>query len=184
VRGQGLSALSPRRTSGRIDAAHSEGLISSKERSELESELIAPVEAGGKEAMLDYVVGRAALEDPHGSGCFQSMSAWGSEGAWSRVSPVREALGEPTIVLAAVDLLGSDHVRPFAPEPAMCRVFAGTLLESPHRYATVQVRLGVPAGQALDEWQPGHPSGPDADVVLCIWQPGDPEYERYRELPR
>jgi hypothetical protein len=62
------------------------------------------------------------------------------------------ALGQPTIVVAAVD---ADWIRNWW--TALSRLFVGTVLGTSGRWADLHVRRAIPGRRIVDVLQPGHP---------------------------
>lgn len=98
------------------------------------------------------------------------MSEWGGElitmsGGGAALRPSLRELGKPTIVVAAIDL--SESWKRHATYPSLHKVFVGRLLDLGDLGADVFYRKPVLPEQIIDIWQPGHP-----------------EYERHKDLPR
>jgi hypothetical protein len=186
VRERGLRVLSPRRMEQRILDAFGNGFLTDSQVADLLPQIAPPAEEGGREAMLAFLLGRAGLDEPETSGALAALSRWGSEGLNAQAEDPLGVLsiGAPAIVLTRFSFDGPQHVRPGIEKAWLAQLFVGALLKSMHRYREVQVRLAVDPGKALNEWDPGHPKGPEPEVVIDIWQPDHPEYDRHKSLPQ
>ena len=94
----------------------------------------------------------------------KSCASWPSRNDPASQDP-SAFLGQPTIVVAALDLsIPHTVARMF---PSLGKMFVGTLLATEHRVADVFV------------------PGPVArEQIVAVWQPGDAAYDSHPTLPR
>lgn len=167
IRERGLRPLSRELVQSRLDGAYTHGYISRAEQTHLlASSVYAFNEQQNRENKVCFMWGRAALEDT--AGCHLLLSTWGGEAIyWADVddAPRWARIGRPTVVVARINVsLPRDQ----------CLVFPGL-------------------GQVLTEAASGRPdvageihyhAAVVAEDIVDLWHPGDPEYDRYPNLPR
>ena len=100
--------------------------------------------------------GRSIFDEPS-NGAIPLMEAWGGEGVngGPQDAQTDPGLGLPSIVVAAIDLSTGWRASPTF--PALNRMFVATVLGLEDRVADVLYRAPVPASMVMDIWQPGHP---------------------------
>jgi hypothetical protein len=166
IRERGLRRLDKRLVDDRIAAAAASGALAPEARAFAE---MRNVYALGNERyrtdQICFVLGRSTFDEDPG-GCDALLRYWGGEAM--RGGPddalLLGVLGTPAIVVSQLNLTGSHrHSRT---SPPLGNLFVATLLGLRHRGADVFYRDDVPGEDVLD-----------------IWVPGNPQYDRHRELP-
>ena len=164
-RRQGLQPLSSDALADRVEAAHEAGFLNAADRAAFLAENAADAENRAGQVCLS--LGRDVFgQDPWG--CEPLLSCWGGEalyrGASGREERLSGAMGRPAIVVAAIDLRGSWRSSPA--HPFLVQLFVAKAAGS-RVWADVFYRRAVEPGD-----------------ILAIWQPGDPEYDRFEGLPK
>lgn len=166
IKADGLRPLTEALVLARIDRAHELGLLTDEALAHLRATNVFAIgAAANRKDQICLILGRDGLDD---SGCVPLLSRWGGEGIYMADPDSAAAaalLGRPAIVAAAIGLSVSHTVSPTF--PSLGKRFVGTLLGTEQLYADVFLRTPV-----LPE------------DVLAIWQPGDADYDRHRQLPR
>ncbi len=170
IREHGLLTLTPQIVARRLAEAHEHGFLTDAQLGHLHSKGVfsnGRVEAGEiREGQVCFVLGHAPFSEPN-NGCLPLLESWGGEGLNGGPlggQPWNLAVGQPSIVVAQIDLSISHLISPTY--PALANVFVASLLDLGGCYADVFLRSAVPASDILE-----------------IWQPGDPSYNRYPHLP-
>jgi hypothetical protein len=162
VRANGLRALTAALVEERLRRAAREGAITEAEATRLAgTSVYALGEQEHREGRVCAILGRSVLDD-HPAGAEPLLSAWGGEAIYWKPyddEPVLRRIGQPAIVRMQLD-------------PA--RIWAFSLaapflaaLRGEGADADIQYLRDVPAADVLD-----------------IWQPGQPGYDRHRDLPQ
>jgi hypothetical protein len=166
IRATGLRRLDKRLIDDRVAAAVASGALTPEARAFAETR---NVYASGNERyrtdQICFVLGRSTFDEDPG-GCDALLRYWGGEAMRGGPddAPLLDALGTPAIVVAQLNLTGSHrHSRT---GPPLGKLFVATLLGLRRRGADVFYRDDVPGEDILD-----------------IWVPGQPQYDRHRELP-
>jgi hypothetical protein len=169
IRSVGLRRLTRDLVEDRISSAHARGLLSEGERDRCRTRNIFAIDnVVGREDQVCLVFGRRIFDEvAHGLSPF--LGGWGGEAmnGWPRPDedPVLQRLGKPSLVVATVDL-GAGERRPFM-APSLAKVFLGARLGLSDAGGEVHTFADIPAEDIID-----------------IWQPGNSEYDRHRELPQ
>ncbi len=111
------------------------------------------------------ILGRGAFDETFG--CEPLLSTWGGEAIYRYAGDLEGrlgGLGVPSIVVTEIDLSVEARAWTF---PALGKLFVEAARAPRSYHASVHHRAIVPAHEVLD-----------------IWQPGCPEYDCYRDLPR
>lgn len=169
IRSVGLRRLSRNLVEERISGAFTRGLLSEGERDRCRIRNVFAIDnVIGREGQVCLVLGRQTLdEEAHGLSPF--LGGWGGEAmnGWPGPDedPLLQRLGKPALVVAAL-YLDAEERRPFT-APSLAKVFLGTRLGLRDAGCEVHNFADIPA-----------------DDIIDIWQPGHPEYDRHRQLPR
>lgn len=166
VRHEGLRALNAQHVQSRIEAAVGSGAITAADADLIrQTTAYACSREGRWEGQVCAVVGRTTLvrEAP---GLELFLSCWGGEAIYWLAPPttkqILRRLGTPSIVVIDLPVDGEALW-----SPQLARVLAGHLAGLPNRTGQVTYRDSIPASS-----------------IATIWQPGNPEYDRLRGLPR
>jgi hypothetical protein len=165
IRSGGLAPLTRGLVVRRIDQADARDALGREEAERLRtSDVFTLRNACGREGQVCFVLGREGFED---SGVQDFFSLWGGEGIYWAHADDADAprLGRPAIVAAGIDV--SDPRRALRFGPALSKVFVAPLLGTRDNYADVFLEASVPASD-----------------TMAIWQPGDPEYDRFTRSPK
>ncbi len=175
IRAQGLRLLTADLVNDRLDQAHALGYLSAAEHETLRAKNCMAPEVrtmGRREGQVCLTLSTAAMVH-HSDGLYRLLSCWGGEAIyWQHcesdrdLAPELRSLGAPAVVTALLDFT--------VPGEGLHRVFPSV--------------LHVLVGKALG-WEPA-----DADVfyrapipphrIESIVSPGDPDYDRFSNLPR
>ena len=169
IESEGLRKLAFRLVEERIAVAHERGLLTNGERDQCLSQNIYAIgNTEGRESQVCGVIGRGIFDNSeHLWGLRPFLGGWGGEamhgGPGPHSDPLLQRLGRPTLVAAGLDIATADaRIRPSLP-----RVFVGKALGLQDAFAAIYVFEDLPASN-----------------ILGVWQPGHPEYDAHRELPR
>jgi hypothetical protein len=166
IRERGLRQLTADLIADRIASAHAAGAINEELRNLLSSKnALEWWNADSREGQVCTVLGRGTL-DEHARGVSPFLETWGGEGiyfAWDRTDTEEELkrLGRPAIVVVRLDVTDGER--------AWCYSLGRPFVER---------LVGVEPGAELF-----YKDDVPAEDLLAIWQPGDPEYDRHRDLP-
>lgn len=169
IKSEGLRQLTLDLVEERIAAAHKRGLLTDEERDQCLSQNVYAIRnTEGRENQVCGVIGRGIFDDPeHGWGLHPFLGGWGGEAMHGGPGPdsdtLLQRLGHPAIVAAVLDIAAAD-ARVF---PSLARVFVGRALGLQDAFAAIHLLEDLPG-----------------ENILGIWQPGHPEYDAHRELPR
>lgn len=167
IRRDGLRVFSRQLFEERIEAAHAHGHLTRSERDELQAAhmfAIGEDTRRGNRAGLWTTLRLTSLDQ----GGWNLMSNWGGEGIYfssgaEHLAPLLQRLGQPAIVVAAVEVAPS--WREQGCYPSLDRVFLGAW-------------RGLAGGADL------HVAHPILAVdILDIWRPGDDAYDSIGGLP-
>lgn len=167
VREHGLRQLTTDLIADRISGAHAAGAIDDELRDLLSTKnALEWSNADSREGQVCAVLGRGTL-DEEADGVSSFLETWGGEGiyfSWDRTTTEDELkrLGRPAIVVVRLDVSDSERVWCYS----LGRPF-------------VEFLIGSAPGAELF-----YKGDVPAEDVLAIWHPGDPEYDRHRDLPK
>lgn len=170
IKNHGLRKLSASLVGDRIEAAHDNGCISETLRDELhEAHVFATGEQQTRGGGVCLVLSKITLSKSVYE-VWKFLTIWGGEAMYmsSGVELIKshlELLGRPAIVVAHIDLsapFATHYVGPWLP-----KLFVGQVLGIEGVGATVVYRSTVPPNR-----------------IEGIWQPGNPKYDQFEELPR
>lgn len=170
---RGLRATNSELIEERIQGAYLAGAITLVERDTLLAghALVEKQRArhGTREGQVCFIGSRTTLDrDPEAVSSL--LGTWGGEVIYMPLSSderrVLGSMGKPALVVAALDIAND-------PEPPKRHAFYPDLNK-----VFVAKRLGLPAGADIF-YRASVPS----DHVLAVEQPGDPGYDRHRDLP-
>ncbi|MGP8300215.1 hypothetical protein ACTPOK_20240 [Streptomyces inhibens] len=173
IRTQGLRPLDVDLINVRLDQAHQRGQLTDEEHATLRAENCltpTPVKWGKRDDQICLVLSTAAMIH-HSDGLHRLLSYWGGEAIyWRYCETVPElgrklrSLGRPALVSALLELSDPQVHRIFR---SLVHVFVGKALGNETADAEVLYRAPV---------QPEH--------IEAIDFPGDPNYDRFPQLPR
>lgn len=170
IRQEGLRPLTRELIADRVAAAHDHAVIPTELRDELvDAHVFADRDRGhGRADQVCLIVSRRVFDrDVHA--VRPLLRTWGGEGIYMsgrgyRLRPMLEALGQPAIVVALVELSASHKQHLCFPD--LRKVFTGSVLG-----------LDDVLGDVFYKGQVG------PEHVLDIWQPGHPQYDQHPRLP-
>ncbi len=166
IRERGLRPLTLELVEERIRVAHERGHLGNAERDYLlTSNTFAARDDRNRRDEVCLILGRGAFDEAFG--CEPLLAAWGGEAIYRYAGNLESrlgGLGVPSIVVARVDLSAKARALTF---PALGKLFVEVAREPRSYHASVHHRDVVSPEEILDIWQPGHP-----------------EYDWYRDLPR
>jgi hypothetical protein len=166
IRDQGLRLYDDGLVRNRLDAALRHGHLTEVEHAQL---LARATYGRHRVGTVCMIIGKSAFEN-HAHQLRRLLATWGGEGIYighengqgPLYSRLRK-LGRPTIVIAHVDLAVAGRSRVW---PGIAKVFVGAALELVDPNAQVTCSVAIPPA-----------------AIERLVQPGDPEYDRYSELP-
>jgi hypothetical protein len=169
IRTEGLRALDNELVTTRIDDALASGHLSVEQAKMLHANTVfARREHRYRQGAICAVLCRADLD--HGAwGLWRLLGTWGGEGIYAELGEgeARESLttiGTPMIVVFRFTPRTRAQARDlYAPD--LAKLFVGVHLELPEPGGEVHFRSSVPAGD-----------------IEALWQPGDADYDRHRDL--
>lgn len=173
IRERGLRPLTEQLVKDRINAALANSCITQKECQQLlAAHLFAPDQARNMRARVGKV---CLILSQHAFRHEPDLAAplleeWGGEAitmtkGGSQLRPMLAELGKPALVVANIDL--SQSWRTHFVNPNLKKVFVANLIQPGGLGADVFYEAPVPPEQ-----------------VVATWQPGDPEYDQFKGLPR
>jgi hypothetical protein len=171
VRRHGLRLLDARLVADRLTAAYEHGYIDVSQRDELMRTSRIDERAGSMKVLDQICLVPSTMVFVHDSyGVDRLLATWGGEAIYwahgdvgSRLYEVLRGLGRPTIVCVQLDVA---HISSMW--PSLIGPFLATAAGWPEeRGADIFYDASIP-GDQVDE----------------LWQPGDPLYDRFPELPR
>ena len=169
----GMRPLTAELVNDRIRGAHAVGAITEPERDRYYNNHVFAIDprygaARGRDNRVCLFVSHTVLKTATTHGLGGMLDTWGGEALVSGLgwnSDDRERLkkiGRASIVVANLDLASTGFVH-----PALSRTFVGAALKLDDVGSELQHMAPIPA-----------------DDIEAIWHPGDPEYDRYGNLPR
>jgi hypothetical protein len=167
LRDQGLRLYNGHLVRDRLDAARLHGHLTQDEH----SELLARANLGQQRVgIVCMIIGRSAF-DNHAHQLHRPLATWGGEGVYIGHEKGQRGLynklrtlARPTMVIAHVDLGAAERSRV---SPGIAKVFVGAALELFDPNAQVTSSAAIPPSR-----------------IERLIRPGDPEYDRYPELPQ
>lgn len=167
IRREGLKPLTDDLLTSRIIAAHAHCAFDEETKARLlNGHVFSTGRSAGRAGKVCFVLGRSELGSS-AAGCDDQLLIWGGEGIFRSDVALADrvrGLGRPAMVVAQLDVSSRETAPSF---PPLNRLFVGAVLRTQGTYGEVHLARGVPA--------------PD---ILGVYQPGDPEYDRYAGLPR
>ena len=166
IRDRGLRLYSDQLVRDRLDAALQLGYLAQNDCAQL---LGRATFGHHRVDAISMIIGETAF-DNHAPQLHRLLATWGGEGIYIRHEGTRGSLyntlrklGRPTIVVAHIDLAAVGRPRVW---PGIAKVFVGAALELFDPNAQMTCSAAIP------------PSG-----IERLIHPGDPDYDRYSELP-
>ena len=170
IRQAGLQLLSEDLVGSRIEDAVTHGFLGRPEGDALAaSSVFARGEQEHREGQICLILSHHPLKtEPYG--VWRLLATWGGEAIYfnherTPLEGALRSLGRPTVVVADIDL--SEGWRRHPVYPGVLHSLVGRRLGFEDHGSDVFYRAPIPASQ-----------------IAAIWQPGQPEYDRYPELPR
>jgi hypothetical protein len=166
ARAEGLLPLTPDLVESRIAAALAAADIDDGDAALFRRTSVFRADGGrGRRDQVCLILGDTPLQQARG--VRDLLGTWGGEALYAASREPRDRLmrlGEPTIVVAHVDLMAAGDHRTY---PHLQKVLCGARLGLSDTWADVMYRSAIPPGQILD-----------------VCQPGDAGYDRFARLPR
>jgi hypothetical protein len=169
IREQGLRLLTEELVLDRVDAAWRHSFVSDEEAEVLRSSHVFAHrgQAWNRANQICLLLSTNSMEN-RGKGIQWLLRTWGGEAVQmssghEHLSERVNQLGNPAIVVADLDLNDGEKHALF---PGLHKAFVGRMIGLEGIDADIFYRSPIPP-----------------DRIAAIWQPGDPEYDRYAGLP-